>query len=263
MAMAVIIIGGFFFLRDRVDLRPNSEKLLRAIGNGKTAEVYAGSAPKFRQLVLEEKFVEIVDTMNASLGPFRRTIDIVHSEMNEGAAGTTARVILELEFAKAETTGDFSFHKVDGTWRLLGLRVSIPEDKREEVVALERAGERTKAPKEVRAKVRDIEKALVDGRIDDVYELTAPPFRQSVSLSEFRELVATRVRSLGAFRRILDISSSAQNKEKDRAQLGLVLEFERAKTTASFEFVKTQRGLWLISGFKIQVPLAIDSRPSQ
>lgn len=255
------IIVGHRLTRERVDLRPHSEKILRQIASGEAATVYRQATAAFRELILEEKLIELSETMNQSLGAFDHTIDVLESELNRGPAGRTGRVVLRLKFDDATTVGEFSFQSVRGTWRLLGFRVSIPDGLVDEVDELEKAVERVEAPPDVIRLVKTLGESLKSGDLDAIYAATSPPFRRSVSREDLADLLASRARILGRFEGLLDVVSSAQNKKKDRAEVSTVLQFEHRKTVGTFEFIKTETGRWLLSGFKIPVP-ALEEPPA-
>ncbi|MBT8494710.1 MAG: DUF3887 domain-containing protein [Deltaproteobacteria bacterium] len=248
------IVVGLQLTRDRVDLRPQSEALLSQIADGKAAEVYAGGSPTFQELMLAERFVEIAETMNETLGPFVRTIDVLDSQLIDGASGRTARVVLRLKFKKATTTGQFSYQKLGGKWRLLGLSVKVPDNLRETYEAIEYDPARTRAPREVVTKARNIGRALEKGDLDAIYAVMSPPFRQSVSRSDLDQLIVARTRSLGKIERMLDVLSSTQNRKKDRAEVSAVLQFAEAKATMHLAFIKSERGDWLLSRMQIPYP---------
>src|SRR5690606_9055454 len=132
---------------DTEAFRVRSEEVLGSLRDGKAEEVYEGASFRFKQTLLVDKFVDLVDRMNRTMGRFERVIDVVDVDQAVTVAGMTARVELELEYEKAETTGELSFHRGDdGAWRLLGLSVRIPEELEETAASLERQVERVRAP---------------------------------------------------------------------------------------------------------------------
>jgi hypothetical protein len=255
----LLLLGGGIILGvelrgDRVDLRPQSEEVLHKISDGKAAEVYDQASVHFRQLILAERFAEVGETMNETLGPFVRTIDVLDSELIEGASGRTARVVLRLKFKKATTSGSFSFEEVDGKWRLLGLNVSVPKPLLETFEAIEHDPSRARAPDEVIEQARGIGKALESGKLDEIYAVMSPPFKKSVSRADLDELVAVRTRSLGKIQRMLDIVSSTQNRKKDRAEVSALLQFEKARAVMNLAFIKSERGDWMLNQMQIPHP---------
>ena len=248
------IIVGLRVMKVRVDVRPQSEAILRSIADGKAADVYQQATENFQELILEERFLELAETMNQTLGAFKRTIDVVDSSTIKSASGRTGRVVLRLEFENAETNGDFSFLKVGKKWRLLGMSVKVPAALEQKALALERDPKRSRAPRDVVKRVVEIGKALEKSDLDTIYKMMSPPFRQSVSRADLAKLLEARARTFGTFKRMLDVLSSTQSRKKDRAEVSAVLEFTDAKATVHLAFIKSESGEWLLSGLKIPHP---------
>ena len=60
-------------------------------------------------------------------------------------------------------------------------------------------------------------------------------------------------KELGEFERRLAILSSGQNAGKNRAKVSVLLQYSKAKTTGTFEFIKVS-GVWRLLIFKVAIP---------
>src|SRR5690606_30811537 len=197
-------------------------------------EVYEGASFRFKQTLLVDKFVDLVDRMNRTMGRFERVIDVVDVDQAVTVAGMTARVELELEYEKAETTGELSFHRGDdGAWRLLGLSVRIPEELEETAASLERQVERVRAPEEVIEQFKAILDDVRAGKVAEIHARAAPSFRDSRSVDEFRATLEAHRAEMGELVRLLAVISSAQNADKARARVHALPQYGGASTAGT------------------------------
>lgn len=247
-------VAAFLFLRESPKSRAfrlEAENLFVALRDGKAEDVYEQASFHFQQTLLLEKFEDLTQRMNATLGKFQRVVEVVDVDQSASVVGMTARVELELEFEQAITDGEVSFHRGgDGAWKLLGLNVHIPPELETRANELERQYERVRAPDEVIAKVHAILAGIRDGKEAEVHAAASPAF---VSLEDFRKTLASQRAELGPFVAVLAIVSSAQNADKDRAVVQALLQYEKVKTTGNFKFMKVE-GDWRLLGFKVVVP---------
>jgi hypothetical protein len=250
VAVALVVVLSGEYQQER-ELRATAERVLIELRDGEAEKVYEASSPHFQQTLLVDKFVDLVKRMNATLGRFERVKDVIDIDLAASIAGMTGRAELELEFENGTTTGHFSLHRADdGEWRLLGFGVDIPSDLETKAAALEAQEERLRAPDEVIDLVHSILEGVREGRAAEVHEGASPAFKGAVTVEEFKGVVLSDQAGLGNFLRVLAIVSSAMSPNRDRARVQALLEYEKAKTTGTFEFMRVH-GAWRLLSFKI------------
>jgi hypothetical protein len=250
VAVALVIVLSGDYQQER-ELRATAERVLIELRDGEAEEVYEASSSHFQQTLLVDKFVDLVERMNATLGRFERVKDIGDVHHAASIAGMTGGLELDLEFENATTTGYLSFHRgEDGEWRLLGFSVEIPPDLEEKAEVLKAQEERLGAPDEVIDQVHSILAGVREGRAAEVHEGASPAFKGAVTVEEFQAVVQSDQAGLGNFVRVLAIISSAMSPNRDRARVQALLEYEKSKTTGIFEFMRVH-GAWRLLSFKI------------
>jgi hypothetical protein len=269
MGATVGVLMAVFAVEARREYRSEVTEILEKLVPGDADEdevrrraiaVWEESSHLLREAMLRDRFVDMVDRLNRTMGSFRSILKVVRVEEGRSVLGRTVRVDLELEFERAKTTGEVSLHRgAEPEWRLLGLRVAIPEPLRAKADALEVQYERVRAPDEVLDLTFAILERIRDGHGRSVYEEASDQFRESVTSAErFEELLASQKQALGDFKRVLAVISSAQKSDRSRARVFVLLEFEEEKTTGTFEFIKAPedpRGdAWLLAFYKIIIP---------
>lgn len=252
VAGAVLVFGDFH--RTRV-FRTTAEKLFNSLDDREGAEkVYESASFRFKETTLVDTFLDMVERMNGTLGGFRKVTDVKKVERSSSVAGATARVELDLEFEKATTTAELSLLRDEhGTWQLLGLSVQIPPGLQATADKLERKDTRLRAPGQVIQLVHTILEGVRQGHAAEVHQSASPAFQGSVSAEEFENLLEAHREELGRFVRVQAILASAQNADKDRAWVQALLEYEKVKTTATFEFMRVE-GEWRLLSFKVVIP---------
>lgn len=261
LAVACAIgVGVYFWLREPADsdeFRPQIEALFVHLDQDAGArEVYLNeTAEEFKQTLVEDKFIDLVDRMQETLGPFVELTKITEVDRAASVAGMTARIRFEIAFKKADTTGEVSLLRTSKslTWQLLGLGVAIPPELATKAADVERELARVRAPQEVIDKVEQILQALRDGKVADVRAEAAPVFQESQTVESFTALLAAHRAELGGYIAVLAIISSAQNPDKDRATVHALIQYEKAKTTGILQFMKVA-GVWRLYGYKIVIP---------
>jgi hypothetical protein len=258
VALAAIAIWFFFFreTRSSADFRKRVEDVFAELEkDDKSIEaVYNGASFRFKQTLLVDKFVDMVHQMHETLGKFVEVSEVLDVDRANTVAGMTARVQLELEFEKASTTGEMSFHRDRaGKWRLLGMSVQIPKDLEDEAEEAKRDYKRLKAPDEVIEQFNQILDAVREGKAADIYQRAAPSFREGRNVESFQHLLDSHRSEMGNFVRVLAVISSAQNDDHDRARVQALLEYEKAKTTGTFEFMRIGAE-WKLYRFVVVVP---------
>jgi hypothetical protein len=247
----VVFLGGDY--RQEREFKEKAEAILIQLRDGEAEKVYELASARFQQTLLIDKFLDLVEHMNATLGRFERTADVIHVDRAASVAGMTARIMLELEFENHTTVGQLSFHRGrDGKWKLLGLNVEIPPDLEAKAVALEALSGRQGAPKDVIDLVHAILEGVREGRFAEVHKEASPAFKGSVTAEGFNALLQSHRAELGNFVRVLGIISSAQSPDRDRARVQALLEYEKSKTTGTFEFLRLNRS-WRLLSFKIVI----------
>lgn len=236
------------------EFRPRVEAVFHRLDKGEAEEVYDGASFRFKQTLLVDKFVDMVDQMHQTLGTFVRVADVIDVDRAVTVAGMTARVQLELEFVHATTTGEMSFHRDRrGEWKLLGMSVQIPPPLQDAAAAAQREDRRLKAPDEVIQQFNRILDAVREGKAAEIHGWASPSFQQSRTVESFQHLLDAHRAEMGNFVQVLAVISSAQNADKDRARVHALLQYEKAKTTGTFEFMRIG-GEWKLYGFKVVVP---------
>jgi hypothetical protein len=263
LALVLLVVGtaavaGVVFLsgdyREEREFKKQTEAIMELLRDGKTQKVYDDASARFQQTLLIDKFLDLIERMNATMGPFVRAGEVHALDQAASVAGMTARISLELEFENGTTMGQLSFHRgKDGVWRLLGMSVDIPADQREKADALAAQESRLRAPHEVEELVHDILQGVREGRAAEVHEGASPVFKGSVTLDEFRNVLQSHQAELGNFVRVLAILSSAQNPDRDQARVQALLEYEKGKPTGTFEFMRVGSS-WRLLSFKVVIP---------
>ncbi len=258
IAVAAIAIWFFFFREPKGsgEFRTKVENVLAELEKDDKAieGVYNQASFRFKQTLLVDKFVDMVHQMHETLGKFVEVSEVIDVDRAATVAGMTARVQLELEFEKATTTGEMSFHRDRaGTWRLLGMSVQIPPDLEGEAEKAKREDRRLKAPDEVIEQFNQILDAVREGKAAEIHQRAAPSFREGRSVESFQHLLDSHRSEMGNFVRVLAVISSAQNEAHDRSRVLALLQYEKAKTTGTFEFMRIGSE-WKLYGFKVVVP---------
>ncbi|HEU5057365.1 MAG TPA: hypothetical protein VFU21_12600 [Kofleriaceae bacterium] len=257
LLLAASGIAAYFLLRETktsTEFRIEVEKVFGQLNEGKAEAVYENASFRFKQTLLVDKFVDMVDQMQQTLGKFVRVVDVIDVDRASTVAGMTARVELELEFVEATTHGEMSFHRdKKGKWKLLGMSVQIPKHLEHAADVAERADKRLKAPDEVIEQFNQILDAVREGKASAIHERASPSFREQRSVEQFQHLLDSHRSEMGDFVRVLAVISSAQNANRDRARVHALLQYEKAKTTGTFEFMRIG-GEWKLYGFKVVVP---------
>jgi len=72
-------------------------------------------------------------------------------------------------------------------------------------------------------------------------------------VESFQHLLDSHRSEMGNFVRVLAVISSAQNEAHDRSRVQALLQYEKAKTTGTFEFMRIGSE-WKLYGYKVVVP---------
>jgi hypothetical protein len=228
------------------------------------AAVYDEGSFTLRESVPRDKFIAMIDRVNQTLGAFKRVVKVLREDQVTSIGGDVVRVDLEVEFARARTTSSISFHRREPTdrWLLLGVRIDIPPDllsQAEELAAKEAA--HLAAPVELEGRVRELLTRIADGKAGAVYEQAAPSFQHKIPRKSFNRLLDDQNQVLGKFVRVIRFTSSEQDVDQSRARLYGLLEYEKQRTTGTFEFVREVEGSgkrrrvgWKLLSYQVLVP---------
>ncbi len=263
-AIAALVIGGLclalawrlgYFVHNP-EFRAETETILRELTGGEASATAAyddGSFP-FRETALVESFVDRADRLTKTLGTFEGIVSVEETEMLNTVRGHTARVAYELKFSLVQTPGELSYLRgSDGVWRLLGFSIRVPSLLEEKVKKIDSEYERIKAPDEVLHLVDATLSDISAGKAVEVRNQASPPFRESKSEDEFLAMLARHDKELGRFQRRLAILKSGQNAAKNRATVSVLLQYEKNKTTGTFEYMKVDE-VWRLLIFKVEIP---------
>lgn len=254
-AAAFWALGAF---SDRRDFRRESQALLEALSRGDAAtieRIYDQAAFPFRETLLIASFEDLAGRMRGTFGDFRGIVAVLENHRIPSLAGQTATVKYLVRYERATTTATISYLDPDGDegWQLLGLDVAIPPELEDDAAALAADEERVAAPREVVELFRHVLDLAAKGDVQGILAVSSPPFREAVTADSLRSQIDTRRRELGAFRSVVTVLSSAQNDARDRAHIDALLEYERGRTTGSFEFIAVD-GQWKLLSMKILIP---------
>ena len=256
--LAAAGLGAWLLLRESstdTEFRGEVEKVFQELNEGEAETVYEQASFRFKQTLLVDKFVDMVDQMHQTLGKFVAVTEVIDVDRAATVAGMTARVELELEFVNvSSTTGEMSFHRGErGGWKLLGMSVQIPPELESRAAEAEREYKRLRAPDEVIDLFNQTLDAVREGRAADIHQRAWPSFREQRTVESLQHLLDAHRSEMGNFVRVLAVISSAQNADKDRARVHALLEYEKAKTTGTIEFMRVGSD-WKLYGFKVVVP---------
>jgi hypothetical protein len=101
------------------------DQTLAAIEEGKGADVRSNASQPFQDSTTAQRFSATLERYRKELGHYQRRLKIHSSGQN--ARKDRARVHVLLQFEKGKTSGNFEFIKRGGAWRLLHLKILIPE----------------------------------------------------------------------------------------------------------------------------------------
>ncbi len=235
------------------DFRPLAEGILVSLRDGRASDVYKQASIRFQEVVLEDTFVAQMADMNRTLGPFQEISAVLETEINRGPGGRTGRVDARLEYANGSTKGSMAFRWEGGRWKMLGIFIDVPKDVAP--ATQQQREDRVKGPEEeLRAAAQHILELSARNESEAIWNQAALGFQQSIALPNFKAIETDRRKVLGPFRRVLHVTSARQNPSRTGASLQLLIEFEKATITGSFEFTKIDDA-WKLTFFKLVLPL--------
>lgn len=243
------------------NLRPVAEALFAEIRDGKFEQIYDASSPRFRELMIEERFLDLMDDMARTLGPFVEIAAVNDTLVTNGPGGRIARVDMLVQFEKGKAKSTLSLQWSDRAWKMLGFSVDLPD----ELIPVETSQEARRArvsdPQElarVEATVRQITAALMAGQAEQVWRDATPVFQASVSQADFARVERERRDSVGRILRYLDTTFAQTSPSKTGATVVALIEHEAAVVTARFGLERTAgTETWRLASYKVILPMPL------
>ncbi len=267
LALGALSWSGAF--EDQYDFRKESRAVLKNLTSGDEAAkaAYNDAAFLFQEASLPTSFVDRLDRLTQVLGKFDAIVAVEEVETLDSIRGKTARIQYLVRFKlegernseTVTTPVELSYLQSAGKkgeeprWRLLGFNVSVPARLESKVKMIDSEYDRIKAPAEVVELVDQTLLAIENGEGKAVRAQASKPFQESTTEERFSATLERYRKELGPYKRRLKIHSSGQNSAKDRARVHVLLQFEKAKTSGNFEFIK-RGGEWRLLHLKILIP---------
>lgn len=234
--------------------RAETREVLERIRDGKAEIVYREASPRLQEMMISDRFLELSSDIRATLGGFRDILAIKQVALITGPGGKTGQAQATLEFDRGRAPGNFSYHWVDGKWRLLGLSIDIPDALKKEVASRsETRAVRVEADAEVHALVKKTLEEVRDGGSEAVYAQASPTFKQSIDRDTFLQVQEQRRLALGPYVRILDTLESWRDRSRSKAQVTVVVQYEKARTPVTIGFIKVD-DVWRLAHYKVVMP---------
>lgn len=238
------------------DLRPDAERILIALRDGKAVAVYDDASERFQGVVRDRQtFVDQMTEMNKTLGRFIEIGAVIRTETGHGPGGKTGRLDMSLQYEKAKTRGSVSFRWEDHRWKLLGLAIEVPDaiaSNKEQ--RKERIAPRPDEIAELKAAVEGVLVHSAKGEIDQLWQEASPAFQQAIPVDDLRRTETKRRATLGAFDRVLDVRGVRLNPGRNYATLVVLLQYDNATITGNFEFSRSD-DKWRLVIYKLIMPI--------
>jgi hypothetical protein len=215
---------------------------------------YDNASFVYQEATLLTSFVDRADRMTEVLGAFKTILRVKEIETLKTIRGKTARIMYLLRFDNVTTKGELSYLQgADKEWDLLGYKIFIPSELADKASKISSEYDRIKAPPEVVQLVDETLQAIDEGKGAEVRAKASRPFLDSTTAEGFAATLERYRKELGPFKRRLKIHKSGQNAAKTRARVHVLLQYEKNKTSGSFEFIK-QEGVWRLLHLKVLIP---------
>ncbi|MEZ4404138.1 MAG: hypothetical protein R3B06_29215 [Kofleriaceae bacterium] len=266
-AWIAVIVGLQLRGRRPPDFRPLAEKILGELRDGKFEQVYDDeTSSRFQEVVLLDTFVVHMEDLNRTLGRFREVESVIGTETIRGPSGRTGRVDLRLGYERASTRGSVSFRWEDGEWKMLGLSVEVPDRMLSGAGAEQARRDRVQGNAEELKRLASalLERSLgrsatdttpaIDSDPAAVWRDAAPGFRDGITVEAFERTEADHRRTLGAFRRVLDVTSATISPGQTSTSIDCLIEFDKATINGTLKFSKVD-GVWRLTYYKLVLPL--------
>ena len=257
----------FFQLRsnDKPDLRPVAERVLVQVRDGEFEKLYDESSPRFRELMIEERFLDLMEDLSRTLGRFVEIAAINDTLVTNGPGGRIARIDMLLQFEKGKAKSTLSLQWSERQWKMLGISVDLPE----ELIAIETSQEARKArvsdPVEVaaiNAAARAVVQHLHDDHPDVVWAEASKTFQATIGQADFARVEQERRAVVGPITRYLDTTFAQTNPSKSGATVVALVEYERAVATTRFGFERlAATDGWRLTSYKVILPMPLAVEP--
>jgi hypothetical protein len=251
------------------DFRPGAEQILKQISEGKAEieEVYEKSSPRFQEVVLKERFVDVMLDLDATNGKFQEITAINETVVTTGPTGRVGRVGLTALYEKGPTQGSISFHWDQGKWKLLGVGIEVPKsvtitqaERQKRVAACIDAKGNDVSDQRAKCDVRDAAETILemlrDGKIGEVWDNASEIFKQQETRVNFIRIHEEIRAPLGKYIRLLNVTE-AKSIGGLTAFFDMVAEFEKSSgVRVIFNFSRPSKTApWELRSLKIVVPM--------
>jgi hypothetical protein len=164
------------------DFRPKAEALLVAIRDGHAADVYLNASIRFQEVVRQETFVEQMEDMNRTLGPYQEISAVLETEVNRGPGGRTGRILVRIEYPSGSTKGNISFRQEGGDWKMLGISIDLPKEIAATATSDAARKERVQGNvEELRAVAQNILERWGKNEIEGIWNDSSVSFQQGIT----------------------------------------------------------------------------------
>ncbi|HEY5922520.1 MAG TPA: hypothetical protein VIV11_12650 [Kofleriaceae bacterium] len=251
------------------DFRPAAERILVEISTGKAGieDVYEKASPRFQEVWLKERFVDLMLDLNATNGKFREITAVNNTIMMTGPTGRTARVGLTVLYEQGITKGSMSFHLDQGKWKFLGIGVEVPEsvtitqaEREKRVTACIDEKGRDVSDQRAKCDVRDAAETILeqirDGKAGEVWDGASEIFKQQETRANFIRIYEDMRGPLGAYKRLLNVTE-AKSIGGLTAFFDVLAEFEKSSgVRIIFNFARPSKtAKWQLRSIKVVVPM--------
>lgn len=257
IALFLVKTGGYF--DEHYGYQQETAAILAQLTSGTegATEAYEEASLLLRESRLLASFVDRAERMTKTLGAFQRVESVKDVEVNSSIRGKTVRVEYELRFSNnIVTPGEISYVlDTEGKERLLGYNIDVPMMLAGKAELIGAETKRIVAPVKVRNLLIEILEDTAKGQGDAIYEKASPPFKESSSKSQYQKTLAGISKELGLFQHVLEFIKSDHNAGKTRAKLTAILQYDKARTTGTFEFIRVENeDDWRLLRFKVLIP---------
>lgn len=257
--IALFLANNRGYFETQYGFQEETTKILGQLTGGaeRATIVYEESSVPLRESRLLASEIDRAERLTKTLGRFHEIDSVEDVEMHDTIRGKTARIQYELRFANDITTpGSLSYLRdKGGEWRLLGYSIQVPMMLAAKVESIDSETKRIVAPAQVRKLLVTILEDTAKGLGDAIHEKASPPFQESSSKVQFQKMLALINKELGAFQHVLEFTKSDHNASKTRAKLTAILQYEKRRTTGTFEFIKIENeDEWRLLRFKVLIP---------
>ena len=246
---------------DTPDFRPNAERILVDLSQGKIDEIYEQASPRFQEMARKERFIDDMTDLAETVGKFREITAVNDSLVTTGPTGRIGRVSLTVAYAKATCKVSVSLHYDQDRWKLLGIGVELPKELK---ITQAQREERVKACNdpmdlkhcEVHQAADAILRQLRDGHADQVWDDATAVFQQQVQKAKFVQLQLEHQVALGSYRRIIRVSE-AKVIGGTSATFDTLAQFDKASGVRTvFGFYRgSKHNPWKLRSLKIVLPM--------